>query len=78
MIQLIREAITTARESGVKKLLSNITELEGFESPSIGTRYFLFMNGLKLPGALFILQLLHGTSLSIRRDSALLLLPMRA
>ena len=39
-IQLVRDAISTARERGVKKLLINIAELEGFEPPTISARYF--------------------------------------
>jgi hypothetical protein len=40
-IQLVNDAIAHARDRGIRKLMVNITELTGFESPPIGSRYFL-------------------------------------
>ena len=39
-IQLVNDAIAHARDRGISKLMVNVTELTGFESPPIGTRYF--------------------------------------
>ena len=39
-VQLVLSAITFAREQQIRKLLTDLTNLTGFESPSIATRYF--------------------------------------
>lgn len=39
-VQLVLSAITFAREHQIGKLLTDLTNLTGFESPSIATRYF--------------------------------------
>jgi hypothetical protein len=40
-IELVKAAIASARERGVRKLLIAASELDGFESPGIGTRHYL-------------------------------------
>jgi hypothetical protein len=39
-VQMVKDAIISARQEGFKKLLINISGVTGFESPTLGARYF--------------------------------------
>ena len=42
-VQIVKNAIATAREQGLPKLLIDISGLSGFDTPSVGDRYFFII-----------------------------------
>ncbi len=49
-VDLVTRAITLARERKIRKLLINISNLTGFESPSIARRYFFVHDWARAAG----------------------------
>jgi len=49
-VRLVTDAITYAREQGIRKLLVVSTELTGFPSPSVSARYFFVQEWARAAG----------------------------
>jgi hypothetical protein len=51
-VELVKEAIASAREQKISKLLVNTNGLTGFESPGLGARYFFIREGAQIAGGM--------------------------
>jgi hypothetical protein len=59
-VELVTEGITFARSLGVRKLLVDITNLEGFEPPGVVLRYFLIHEWARAAGRSVCIALVTG------------------
>ncbi|HKQ75272.1 MAG TPA: hypothetical protein VJ810_16355 [Blastocatellia bacterium] len=59
-MELVTEGIAFARSLGVRKLLIDITNLEGFEPPGVVLRYFLILEWARAAGRSVCVALVIG------------------